>query len=518
MLDPFAHRRAFPVKADAVRDEGDEFEPKSGGLRRSMGFAALDRYVSGALNLLALVVLSRLLAPAEIGLVLLAGGLLALLEAFRDFGVGVFLIQEKDIRREDVRSAFTAGLVLSVALAAAIIAVADPVAALYGDPALAPVLRISALALLAAPFIGPITALLRRRLAFDAVAAVSVVNAGTNCAVAILLAWLGFGAMSLVWAGVVAAAASALVAFRFAPGLWMFVPTLRSWRKVAAFGGWSSATVVLNVFHAALPALLLGRTAGMEAVGLFGRAQQLCQLPERLILGALQPVILPALSDHARNGGDPKAVWLGGLGLAAAVQWPFLACLALTAEPLTVLVLGPQWVGAAPILSLMAVASMTMLPAFMTFPLLVSLGRIRDTFSASMISLPPSFAITAATAPFGAEAVAASMLVTGPLQIAVALAFIRRRMPFDLRELAAALAPAALVTACTVAVPAILLLSVGPAPSGPVSVGTAAATVAVWAASLFLLRHPLAGEIRRALRAGLRMLRSRSASAAPPSA
>ncbi len=498
--------------------EADEFAPKSGGLRRSMGFAALDRYASGALNLLALVVLSRLLAPAEIGLALLAGGLLALLEAFRDFGVGVFLIQEKDIRREDVRSAFTAGLVLSVACAAAIAAAADLLAALYGDPALGPVLRITALSLLAAPFIGPVTALLRRRLAFDAVALVGVVNAGTNCAVAILLAWLGFGAMSLVWAGVASAAVSALVALRFAPGLWMFVPTLAHWRKVAAFGGWSSATVVLNVFHAALPALLLGRTAGMEAVGLFGRAQQLCQLPERLILSALQPVILPALADHARNGGDPKPAWLAGLGLAAAVQWPFLACLALAAEPLVLLVLGPGWEAAAPLLRLMALAAMTMLPAFMTFPLLVSLGRIRDTFAASLISLPPSFAVVALTAPFGAEAVAASMLVTCPFQIAVALAFIRRRMPFGFGELVAALAPAALVTLCTAAVPATVLVLFAAAPSLPVLAGTAAAAAAVWAAALFLLRHPLAGEIRRILRAALRMLRSRSASAAPPSA
>ena len=185
----------------------------------------------------------------------------------------------------------------------------------------------------------------------------------------------------------------------------------------------------------------------------------------------------------------------------AAVQWPFLVCLALLADPVVSLALGPQWSPAAPLVRIMAIASMILFPAFMTFPVLVSIGRIRDTLAASLISLPPSMLVVCAAAFLGTEALAASLFITGPLQVYVAMHFIRRHVPFAWKELGAVLGKSVAITLSTAAAPGAAVVLAGFRFDLPVSVmfvsGLGAA--AGWIAGVFLTGHPLSMELRSAI-------------------
>jgi O-antigen/teichoic acid export membrane protein len=443
---------------------------------------------------------------------LLATGLVMMPESFRDFGVSVYLIQERNITRNDVRTAFTITLGLSLGFSGALFASAYPVAALYGDPRLATVLQYATVSLVLAAFGNPITALLRRNMAFDSLAVISVTSSTVNCVLAITLAMLGFGYMSMVWSALIAILVSTIMLQRHGPGWWMFKPTFAGWRKILAFGGYSSLTTVLNTFYVSLPTLLLGRTGGLDAVGLYNRSIMLCQLPERMILSALQPVILPALSARVHAGESLKEPYLRGLSFMAAVQWPFLVCLALLADPIVNLALGPGWSAAASLVRLMAIASMSLLPAFMTFPVLVSVGRVRDTLTASLISLPPSMLVVCSAAFLGAEALAASLFITGPLQIYVAMCFIRRHVPFTWGEAAAAVSKGAVISLSSAAAPvaAIALFGFQLDLSVPTMIALGLGAAAGWVAGVYLTGHSLMMEIRGAIRIALSMVETRT--------
>ena len=105
-------------------------------------------------------------------------------------------------------------------------------------------------------------------------------------------------------------------------------------------------------------------------------------------------------------------------------------------------------------------SSMALAPAFMTFPLLVAVGRIRDTLKLSLISLPPSAAIAIAAAHIGLTAVALSLFVTAPLQMLLALYFVRRAIGLRWREILRASRESAVLATGTAVVPlAVILLS-----------------------------------------------------------
>jgi O-antigen/teichoic acid export membrane protein len=403
--------------------------------------------------------------------------------------------------------------VASCLLAALLVAAAGPAAAFYGEPELREVLQLAAASMLLAPVGGSITALLRRELAFGKLALVGNAGAVTRFLVVVLLAALGFGAVSLAWALLAANLLTAVLLVSLSrPLLWIFRPSLARWREILSFGGYASINAILNVVYVQLPQLLLGRLQTFDAVGLYSRATTLCQLGDLAVLSAVQPVVLPALAQQVRSGGALKEPYLRAMTYNTALQWPFLVVLAVLADPIVRLLLGAQWSAAVPIVQITAVATLFSFPAFLTYPVLVATGRIKDTLRLNLTSLPPSFALIALAAPFGVEALAASALVTLPLQIYVALRFVRVSIPFSWRELAVAVRSSAVVTLCAAATPVVVVALNGfhadlPLPA---AIGAMAGAGVGWMFGLRITRHALLKELATAARPVAELARHRA--------
>lgn len=467
------------------------------GVRQSLLFSAVDKYLSQILLIVTTAVMARILTPAETGLYMTANAVIMLADNFRTFGVGVYIVQEPKLSRTLVRSAFTLTLFLSVAMGALIWLGAGSIAAFYGSPELKTLLVVAALGFLAIPFSSPIMALLQRNLAFKSVACINIAAAVVGSIVTILLGLEGLGPISYVWGFVATSFVMAALAFVTLPQLWIYRPSLQNTRSLLSFGGVSSLITVTNMAYDLLPRLAFGKILGFDAVGLYARAITVCQLPDRVVVSALQPVVLPAFAAHARGGGSLKESYLHGLSLMTAVQWPALIMLSLLAEPVVHVLLGPQWGQVPPLVRIMALANMALAPAVLTFPVLVSAGRINDALWASLISLPPSFLIAIGAAFISLEAVALSLFIIAPLQMFVAYYFIRRAIGLSWKGLLDAARYSALLAIGTALGPIVVAMT---SPTG-LDLGWLQTTVALvsggvgWMLSLSLVDHPVKGEI-----------------------
>jgi O-antigen/teichoic acid export membrane protein len=465
--------------------------------RRSVIYSFINRYTVTAINIVMTAVLSRLLTPNEIGVFILGAAAVALIETVRDFGVSSYIIQEPQISPLGIRTTFTILLVTSATFAAIVFFAAMPLAEFYGDGRVASVLRITAFGFLAGPFAGPNMALLKRDMLFAAIAKIEIAGAVVNSVVAVGLALAGDGYLSLAWASVTSSVTIAVGAMAVHPRLWMFRPSLAEWRKVASFGGYSSATGFVNILFQTLPQLILGRLLSLDAVAAFSRATAICQLPDRMFLAVFQPLMLPAIAAEARNGNNLKQLYLRSAGNLAVVVWPALICMACLAELIVRLLLGSKWLDVIPLVRWISIASLFMFPAILTYPLLVSLGRIRDTLVSSLISLPTSMVIICLAAVWGGIiAVAASLILTNLIVLFVAVAFIQRYVALTWTEFARALSKSALVTLCTACVP-LLALAIGGSDLSIVSaMAVAIAAVLVWLVALQATEHSLFDELR----------------------
>jgi O-antigen/teichoic acid export membrane protein len=480
-------------------------------IRRSLAFSFMEKYASTGLNLLSTLVLARLLSPEEIGIYSVGAALVGLMHALRDFGVTNYLIQEREVDQRKLRTAFTMTLVLSWFFALALVAGSGWAAEFYEEPGIQQIVWVMAANFALIPFGSPILALMRRDMKFGRLAAIQLANTVVNVSVSILLAALGFGFMSLAWASLAGVATTSGLAFLSQPHAFLLRPGLHEWRSVFAFGSYATANAMIGDIRQTAPDLIIGRLLTFEAVGLHSRAIGLLAIFNKLIFEGVQPVLLPAMSEKVRRGEDLRGVYLRALEYITVLHWPFLAFLALMADPIIRILLGEQWLAVAPLVQIYCGISALSFPSFPTQPILIALGRIQDTLKISMIALPISLSMMVIGSLHNLTVVAWLSYVTGTAGFLLTLTVIRRYVRFSLFDLVRHVSRSALVTAIASPAPLAVLAWGGWHPTAPIPALLAAAAgfAGMWLLALFAVRHPFRDEIRNIWLNGYRRVAGR---------
>jgi O-antigen/teichoic acid export membrane protein len=487
-------------------------------VRRALVVTTVERYLNLVTTVATTVVVSRLLTPAEIGAWAIGMAIANMAMGAREFATGNFLVQRPVLSREEIRGAFTVMLVVSTMLTLALIMLAPSLAWLYGESGLVFFLRIAAIAILLEVVAAPLTAMMRRDMAFADLAIVNISMAGVFSAVCIALAALGFSYMSFAWAWIAAAITSAVLALYLRRDWWMLQPLLRHWRNMLSFGGYNGVNVLLFRIYEMLPTIILSRTVSLDAVGLYNRTLLILQMPDKLILGPALPVILPALSAEVRAGRTLRAPYLRAVALVTAVQWPALLLLALLAEPVVRSLLGHQWLEIVPLVRIMAIASLCSFTTELNYPVLVSVGAMRDLLVRGVVAWPLSATVIAIASLFGLFALVLSSLIIIPMQAYISFWFVRRRLNVAWTDLLNACWPSAAVAACSVFGPLLLAAWLRLQWHSDFSLSSVvfAGVLAVtgWLVGLRLTGHPMLSEMRTFAVALLGQLRRRPATAA----
>lgn len=328
-----------------------------------------------ALQLVSTVVLARLLAPSDFGLVAMVLAIVGLADLLREFGLSGAIVRLREIDDRLWAGIHRFSLLVGI-VAGGLAAVSAPlVAALYGEPrlvgltlALAPLVLVNSVAM-------PLQAALQRDLRFGAIAIVEVIAAAAGVLGAIVAAALGAGYWSLVLLPGLAAVV------RLELLLVVRRPPLRNpspWRDllpVVGTGGSILGVEVLNYAARNLDNVLIGRALGPAVLGVYTRAYALLMLPISQLNGPLARVGLPVLS-RLRDDHDAYRRYVRTALLAISyAALPVFAIAAGVATPLVVVLLGDDWAEAGPIFALLAIAGVAQALGNVSGWLYVSLGR-----------------------------------------------------------------------------------------------------------------------------------------------
>jgi O-antigen/teichoic acid export membrane protein len=467
-------------------------------VRRSIFFSAVERYGGMIFFVASTAVLSRLLTPHEFGIYAVVNAISTLIAAsFQEFGGANYLIQKQSLSTQDIRSAFTVTLCLSVLFAAALFLLRDVAAWFFAEDGLKIGIAVSTLNLLVSPFLVTKSTLLRRDMAFRTLAWCNLAGAFVTAVISIALATLNYSFMAPIWGAIIGNVAVLVLLITPRQDAKIFRPSFCGYGDVFRFGAYSSGTVIINVLYNLSPQLILARIIDFNGVGLYGRASNITQLFDKWVIQVLNPVILPAISAHKRGGGDLKRTYLKAIELIAVVQWPFLLFFALMADPIIWIWLGETWSEIVPLIRMLCIASLPLFAAFLTYPVLVALGFVRDTLVLSLISLPPSLLMIFVASFFGVQAVAASALVTLPFQAIVALFFVGRRLQIAPADLIRATVKSGIVTGYTVGGAIVSMVIMEFSSGGPVIrlVSASIFAAAAWWLGLIMTKHRLLSEL-----------------------
>jgi O-antigen/teichoic acid export membrane protein len=417
---------------------------------RSAALAVAMQWGVRAIGLVSVVVMARLLQPSDFGIVALALAAAAFVELFGWIGLRQALLRVQNPERSHYDTAFTIQLCLFLALGVVMAAVARPVASFYGVPEVAPILWVLSVRLifLATVNIGVVDFERDMQFGRDLKMRLSVRLASLAVTIAAAFVLRNYWALVIGLVSYTAFyTAASYIAHPYRPrldlsrrgellgvSLWMFVSSLAEWVQTQ------------------IERLVLGRFAAPATVGLYSVSKDLSTIFTQEITTALNRVtfVTVASGQASASEGSNVARVIGGY---AAIVAPLAAGLVATAPDAVAVLLGEQWLAAAPLLRIIAVYAGIQAIYLMTGSVLQASGFARR---AALMNIAGAVLSAAAVGAAGywwrsPEAVAVAALAVNTAMLATGVTLLARNAGAELVPLAANLLRPALAAAAMVA-------------------------------------------------------------------
>lgn len=334
------------------------------------------------------VVLARLLDPSDFGLIAMIMAIVGIADLVRDFGMTGAIIQAKKLNDSTWSSVLWLSAGIGVIGTILIAAAAPLIASIYDEErlvllsiAVAPTLLINGLAM-------PLQAKVQRDLKFGVLARIDVFSMALGVSLSIIAALAGWGVWSLVVFTGVASVYRLIALWVSARPHWGRPHVDREVIPLVTTGGSIFGVQLLNYLARNVDNVVIGRQLGSDVLGQYSRAYALFMLPLQQLNGPLGRVALPVLSRLQDDGPRYRRYIRASLMVIAYLTLPAFAIAAALAQPLVLLLLGPQWDATATIFALLTIAGVAQAIGNVQGWIYISLGRAHRQLVYYVVSRP----------------------------------------------------------------------------------------------------------------------------------
>jgi O-antigen/teichoic acid export membrane protein len=382
-------------------------------------YSAFGQYSIHILNFVTVIVLARIMTPAEIGVFAVAGTVSMLATELRSMGVVQYLIREKELDEHKTRVALGVTIVVSWSLCALLIVFAPQIADFYGEKALETILWILSATFFIGPFTSVPVALWQRRMDFKSQFVQKVSGGLFHSAGSILFVLWGYSYYGLAYAAVLGLIVELLFAVILQPNGTVWRPSFAWISDLVKFGFYTSFSNVFSRLTGSIPDLVIGRLGTMADVGIFSRGLGVILFISKFILSAIVPVILPHFSEIHRSGKSVADAYLKATSLLIIFSWPVFAVVSAASYPMVRTLFGDQWDMAVPIASILSLwAILVSTHVFSTQALIVT-GKERTVFVIGLIVLGIKLGGVILAAPYGLEAIAWAIVAATVIELVI---------------------------------------------------------------------------------------------------
>jgi lipopolysaccharide exporter len=302
-------------------------------------------------------VMGRLLGPAEFGLVAMSGVVLRFGGYFANMGMAQAIIQKKELSSEDIRAAFTSGLLLGSFFFVVIWVLAPFSVLLLDNARIIEVVRVMAVSFLIGGFASTSNSLLRRQMEFKVLSVAETASyVIAYLGIGIGLAYAGFGVWSLVLATLSQSVMMAIVSYSYVRHT---IQPLFSWehyKPLFAYGSKMSFISFLEFLYSNMDTLLIGRFLGESKLGIYNRAYNLIYLPLYFLTTSLAKVIFPSFSKIQFDRQKLTSIYLSSITLTATILIPASVGVSIASRELVLILLGNKWTESIPVLQIICIA------------------------------------------------------------------------------------------------------------------------------------------------------------------
>ncbi|WGD54937.1 oligosaccharide flippase family protein [Bradyrhizobium sp. CB1650] len=470
-------------------------------LRNAMLISVLQQNATLLLLFVTGVVIAHLLTPKEVGSYAVAIAAANIFIALKDTAVGSYVISAPELDVALLRAAYGLSLAITGCVSIGCIGLSFALAAFYQDPILGQALRIVAFAQLGPAVAFPGTVRLTRAMRFGSLLTIGLGAAMVQSLTSIVIAARGHGAVGLAWGYFAWSIVTAMMTVAYEPDTVRLRPTLAGTRRLLAFGGWTSAMMVVSSTAMSAPELMIGRVSGTADVALFSRAQNLVSfIRNGLVFGIGRP-LLPSLGQLEATGASVAPMYQRFVEIITGLAWPAYAVMAVWAEPLVRTIYGEAWSTTGTMMPPIAIAHALTLTVAAHYDVLIVKRRERTLFACEFASFIFTATALAVGLTFGTKAAIWSLVASGAFSAVCYFGAVRSAIDIAPNKLLQAWSRSLGLALVVIPIPMSVRVLVADQPVAIMIgfVASSAISALIWIAAAIIIRHELSFDIGAAL-------------------
>ncbi|WP_431029553.1 lipopolysaccharide biosynthesis protein [Lysinibacillus sp. LZ02] len=304
------------------------------------------------IQLIVMIILTRLLLPEEFGLLTLVVIFISIAALLVESGFNTALIQNKNTDEIDFSSVFYLNLIIASILYIVLFFTAPLIATFFEAPQVILVVRILSITLFFTAFNSVQYAIIARNMQFEKFFKSSLLAVFISGIIGISMAYADCGIWALVGQQLTSQFLVTVILWFTVNWRPKLIFSLKSVSQLYSFGWKLVASTLIYTFYTNIQSLVIGKMFSSAMLGFYSRGMQLPNILVSNINGSIQSVMFPALASQQDNINRVKEMSRRVIVTSSFIIFPLMVGLAVIAEPLVKIIFTEKWLPSVPFLQI----------------------------------------------------------------------------------------------------------------------------------------------------------------------
>lgn len=377
----------------------------------SLVWKMLERVFSQGGNLLVQIVLARILMPEEFGNLAIILAIVNYISIFVQSGLSAALIQKKEIDQLDVNTVFTITFVCNAILYIGTFLFAPYIASFYNNMGLTAPIRVTALAFFLYSFNSIQMGLLSRNMDFKVIFFRSVIAVPVAGAIAIAMAYNGFGLWSLVANLLIGVFLSSIIMAIGTKVPIRFGFSLDRAKKIYSFSIKILGASLIGGFSDMCRTMFIGKKYTVSDLAFYDKAYSYSYLILQIVNSSIQSVLFPVFSRTQEDSSRLKEMTRQSVRITMFGMFPILLGLFVVAKPAIIVLLTEKWLPCVPFLMIFCIFRISGCIVGIDKQVILALGKSSIIFYFELLLLVANVIMLLITIPISVMAIAIGAII-----------------------------------------------------------------------------------------------------------
>ena len=316
------------------------------------------RLFTRALSFLRIIVIARILSPAQFGVYGIAALVLSLVEILTETGINVFLVQNKENINRYIGTAWVVSIIRGFLISSLIFLSSFFISGFFKSPDALVLLMLVSLVPLIRGFINPSIAKFQKDLQFQKEFYYRSGVFFIETIVSIVLVVVMKNPIALIYSLIAGAIFEMAISLLFVKPVPIIEFNKKIFREIISYGRWITGAGIFGYLFQNIDNVVVGRMLGTGALGTYDMAYSIATLPLNEISDVVARVTFPIYTRISDDKKRLRRAYIRTILLTTLLVLPILLSFLLIPSQVILLFLGANWIQATDVLKVLAIYAM----------------------------------------------------------------------------------------------------------------------------------------------------------------